>query len=281
MTTILALDAAWTVHQPSGVALVQERESGWRCIALAPSYEAFLAQADGKATDWFSPKFGGSMPDIRGLLAASHRLSGKRVDLVTIDMPLATVPFAARRKADDQISVAFGSRWCSAHSPNATRPGSLGAMLSATLNAEGYPLATARTRSGETQRTMEVYPHPALLSLLNRPCRVPYKVSKSTKYWPDRSLTDRIKALLVEFDIIRHALSCVFSGLDLELPALGQVSTLATLKRYEDALDALVCAWVGIEYVAGRAIALGDHTAAIWCPRNPHPDSLSLEVQLQ
>ncbi len=48
----------------------------------------------------------------------------------------------------------------------------------------------------------------------------------------------------------------------LEIPAKPR--SLAALKRYEDALDALVCAWVGIEFLAGRARAMGDAEAVIW-----------------
>ena len=44
---VLGIDAAWTAHNPSGVALVQRAEQGWRCLALAPSYDAFLALAAG------------------------------------------------------------------------------------------------------------------------------------------------------------------------------------------------------------------------------------------
>jgi hypothetical protein len=33
-------------------------------------------------------------------------------------------------------------------------------------------------------------------------------------------------------------------------------------------LTVLVCAWVGAEHLAGRTVALGDDTAAIWCPIN-------------
>ena len=39
---VLGIDAAWTAHNPSGVALVQRAAEGWQCLALAPSYEAFL-----------------------------------------------------------------------------------------------------------------------------------------------------------------------------------------------------------------------------------------------
>lgn len=42
--------------------------------------------------------------------------------------------------------------------------------------------------------------------------------------------------------------------------------SLSSLKRYEDALDALVCAWVGIKFMEGHALALGDDRCAVWVP---------------
>tara|TARA_B100002003_G_scaffold148670_1_gene137814 strand:+ start:724 stop:861 length:138 start_codon:yes stop_codon:yes gene_type:complete len=42
--------------------------------------------------------------------------------------------------------------------------------------------------------------------------------------------------------------------------------SLAGLKTYEDGIDALVCAWVGIEYLRGAATPYGDDDAAIWIP---------------
>jgi predicted RNase H-like nuclease len=50
-------------------------------------------------------------------------------------------------------------------------------------------------------------------------------------------------------------------GVELRVPARGP---LAQLKRYEDALDAVVCAWVGIQYLEGKARAYGDATSAVW-----------------
>ncbi len=41
------------------------------------------------------------------------------------------------------------------------------------------------------------------------------------------------------------------------------------LKALEDQLDALVGAWAGIEYLAGRLEPLGDAQSAIWCPPEP------------
>lgn len=57
-------------------------------------------------------------------------------------------------------------------------------------------------------------------------------------------------------------------GISVPLPRPQDVETLSSLKRYEDAIDALVCCWVGSQYLDGLAVALGDETAAIWCPRS-------------
>lgn len=264
--TILGIDAAWTVSQPSGIALVQQRGSGWHCITLAPSYHSFIAEAAEHATDWSVTRFPGSEPGIPRVLEAAEQLAGRPVDLVTLDMPVAKTPFATRREADRAVSREFSSRWCAAHSPTPARPGALGARMSDALSAAGFELATTATLSPGGRQFLEVYPHPALLSLLRRPRRVPYKVSKSGKYWPHESVPARIRHLLSEFAVIHAALSEVFDGVMLELPDPDTVKSLAALKRYEDALDALVCAWVGVEYLAGRTVPLGDDDAAVWCP---------------
>ena len=265
-TTILALDAAWTDHNPSGVALVQGRADVWRCLAVAPSYDEFLGLARGGRVTWSEGVSRGSTPDVPGLLQAAHQIAGTAVDLVTVDMPIATIEFDARREADRAISREFGARGCSTHSPSSTRPGKLGANLTEAFVAQGFQVATAETSPAETGRLVEVYPHPALLSLLGRPSRVPYKVAKSKKYWPDRDVGQRVTALLGEFDAIHRAITQVFTSVELPLPAPQAVPNLTALKRYEDAIDARVCAWVGVKYRQGNARAYGDATAAIWCP---------------
>ncbi len=266
--TILAIDAAWTASQPSGVALVQQRGSDWHCITLAPSYQNFIEEAAETATNWSVSRFPGNEPEIPRLLEAAEQLAGRSVDLVTLDMPMARIPFATRREADRAVSREFSSRWCAAHSPTPARPGPLGARISDALSAAGYELATTATLSPGGRQFLEVYPHPALLSLLRRSQRVPYKVGKSRKYWPGEPVPGRFRNLLSEFSAIHDALAKVFDGLRLELPETAAVKNLSALKRYEDALDALVCAWVGVEHLAGRTVPLGNDDAAIWCPED-------------
>jgi len=263
---VLGIDAAWTKGEPSGVALVVSSGGAWRYRGVAPSYDAFLSLADGCPVAWQTGRFVGCVPDVRGLLDSAHKLAGAPVDVVAIDMPVSTVPIVGRRKADNCISATFGGRGCSTHSPSATRPGPLGECLSREFERAGYSIAHAAEAAGMPLRLIEVYPHPALLTLLDRLFRVPYKVGKSRKYWPGSTIDQRTSAILVEFQLINQGLTRVVGPTGLNLPNTINVPAPASLKRYEDALDALVSAWVGTCYAEGNTVPYGDATAAIWCP---------------
>lgn len=263
---MLGIDAAWTAHQPSGVALVKHNSEGWSCVALAPSYASFLALANGTAIDW-SARAHGDRPNMAALLEASERLAGRPVDLLAFDVPLSTEPVRSRREADRQVSQQFGNRGCAVHSPMPQRPGTIADDIRESLQRRGYGLRTAMNQS-VAGAVIEVYPHVALLALLNRHYRLPYKVSRSQQYWKTEALSvqQRIERLLIQFQLIHAALAQKISGIDLPLPHPGQIQALAALKPLEDCLDALVCAWVGMENLQGRTRPLGDVSAAIWCP---------------
>lgn len=272
MPAILGIDAAWTETEPSGVALIEGDGSTWRSVAVAPSYKAFISRAEGVEVSWRGPKCKGSRPSVTEVIAAARELAGSEVLIVALDMPVARQPFETRRAADSAISRAFGSRGCSAHSPNASRPGRLGAELMAELESQGFPLATAG-ELGAAPATIEVYPHPALLMLLASDYRVPYKVSRSSKYWKGASVKDRIDKLLHQFRRIEGALQKELGPIGFELPDGESVNRLSELKRFEDALDSLVCAWVGSRFSVGEATAYGDGNAAIWVPRVALPSN--------
>jgi predicted RNase H-like nuclease len=266
VSTILGIDAAWTAGRPSGVALLQQRGERWRCAALAPSYAQFAGLAAGSAVDWQARPLG-SAPDLAALLAASRQLlDGEPVQVIAVDMPLSLEPIRGRRAADAAVSRAFGAQGCAVHSPSAERPGALADRLRADAEDLGYPLGTAATRAGQTPALLEVYPHPALLRLLGAPYRLPYKVANRRKYWPDATPAERLARLLQRLDEIRCALQREIDSVPLEVPPLADIASAASLKAVEDALDALVCGWIGIRYLAGRCRAYGDDTAAIWIP---------------
>lgn len=268
MRSVLALDPAWTATEPSGVALLAEDDAGWKSLAIAPSYEQFIDLADGKPVDWTQQPPAGEPPGSELLAAAWELLDGEQVDVVTVDMPMATVPITGRRAADDSISGSFGAKGCGTHSPNAERPGSIGASLTHQLGRLGYPLATGTWQPGTTPVTIEVYPHPAMLVLAHARYRVPYKVSRIARYWPERSPADRRRQVMLVWRALARVLRRSISDVGLPLPTAREARDMApsALKRYEDALDALICAWVGIQYLEGRCAPYGDDTCAIWTP---------------
>ena len=198
MAGVLGIDAAWTAKEPSGIALLEGSPGEWRCVTVTPSYGSFLALAEGVPVDWVA-KAKGAVPEASQLIAAAERLlGGGEVAAVTVDMPLATVPITGRRKADSAISRVYGGRGASVHSLSAERPGIISDQLSRDFTAAGFPLATSTTPVGTPNRRVEVYPHPALIILTEASYRLPYKVSRSRKYWPDRTPTLCTHPILLE-----------------------------------------------------------------------------------
>jgi predicted RNase H-like nuclease len=251
---VLGIDAAWTQHNPSGVALAVKASGGWILAALAPSYATFEALA-GVAS--------GAGPDARRLLAAARALAGRPVDLVAVDMPLARSPIVGRRPSDIAISKAYGARKAATHSPSAIRPGRISDDLRAGFEAEGYPLATD-VFTGPA--LIEVYPHPALIEFLGERYRLEYKAGKTLTYWPELDAPQRRANLLEVWRKILAELETRIAGVEAALPLPTPGIVGARLKALEDQLDAVICAAVGIAALNGDAKAFGDAESAIWVP---------------
>lgn len=257
---VLGIDAAWTEKEPSGVALWEKRGERWHCLRVAPSYAAFCG-----GFSWEEPVLGGKA-DVPNLLATCSTLLGHdHLAVVAVDMPLATQPITGRRLAENQVSRQFGARKCSVHSPTLERPGKVGEQLYQSFVNEGFQLALDNTSLSHT--LLEVYPHVALLKLMGAAERVPYKAGKSGSYWvKGLPIEERKRCLVKEWARILSRLRGEVEGILLPLPSEPELLTFKQLKRYEDAIDALVCAWMGIRYLEGNALPLGDNTAAIWIP---------------
>jgi predicted RNase H-like nuclease len=279
MPAVLGIDAAWTSTQPSGVALVAKDSTKWRLVAVAPSYRHFMALSQGALVAPVRPA--GSLPEVEPLLAAASSLCAGPVDLVAVDMPLARSPIVARRYCDDQVSRAYGSRKCGTYPPSVSRPGTLSDALTRDFASAGYPLLTeALVPPG----VIEVYPHPALVELTGATERLRYKASKATIYWPSVTPLERRRRLLEEWEQIFVFLETEIDGVMTGLPQPELSVRGMELKGHEDMLDAIVCAWVGICALEGRAIPYGDDDAAIWIPQprtlgpgTPAPDLIPPE----
>ncbi|MCO5296816.1 MAG: DUF429 domain-containing protein [Fimbriimonadaceae bacterium] len=265
MRAVLGIDAAWTETQPSGVALVAETNDGWHLVAVESSYQRFHALASG-AVQELRPS--GSLPSASTLLETSQVLCGRPVALVAIDMPLSLQPITCRRESDNAVSRAYGGRKCSTHTPSSLRPGRMSDALRGGFHLEGYPLQTSSIQS---PGLIEVYPHPALLELALAPERVPYKSAKVRKYWPALTPPERKARLIVEWTNIIGHLDAQIAGVATAFGDLDPSVSGIELKTVEDAIDAVVCAWVAICALDGRATAFGDDVSAIWVP---HPTKL-------
>ena len=77
---------------------------------------------------------------------------------------------------------------------------------------------------------------------------------------------------------MRRSLQHLWKGLDEVIPNIRELIPKPTVladalpkgpcyKGYEDAVDALVCAWVAVEFVNGRCKGYGDEESCIWIPK--------------
>ncbi|MGE5186035.1 MAG: DUF429 domain-containing protein [Acidobacteriota bacterium] len=250
MLVVLGIDAAWTPHHPSGIALVRARGRRWECLAVAPSYASF-----GASVNWRARPVPGAA-DCDALVAIATRLAGAPPDVVAIDMPLQASPITRRRAADDACARALARYKLGVHSP--VIASATAEAMRAGFERHGYALAT--TDASPRRALIEVFPHAAAIALVGASCRVPYKLARAAQYWPSRSPLARRRALLARWASLRRALARTIDG------GLPRIAPGTPLKRHEDALDAVICAWLGIEYLAGRLRPHGDDTAAVWLP---------------
>ena len=258
---ILGIDAAWTAEKPSGVALVIKKDSHSHLVCVASSFAEFHGHAGRKYnTDKLSRKSECALE----LLYSAKILCGQSVDIVSADIPLSHTPITGRRTSDDAISKAFGSRHASTHSPNASRPGRIAEELKAQFERACYPLRT----SGIFERGLvECYPHPALIEYLQADERLPYKVSRISKYWKKETSTQRKENLVCVWKKIIYFLDKKIAGVKAAMPIqISDFRTGTDWKAFEDKLDAIICAAVGISILERNAIPYGDEDSAIWVP---------------
>jgi hypothetical protein len=90
MRAVLGIDAAWTLTQPSGVAVVAESSDGWRLAGVGSSYQRFYCLAD--PARQAEPRPSGSEADAVQSISCASRLCGGAIDLIAVDMPLARTP---------------------------------------------------------------------------------------------------------------------------------------------------------------------------------------------
>ena len=165
--------------------------------------------------------------------------------LVTIDAPLWVPNATGRRPAEAEIGAAFGRYRLAAYPANRAKLAVddvvRGEALVDRLQAHGFVHHAEVTALVPVRQIVEVYPHPAMLAFFNLGRPLPYKAR------PHRTLADRhvafqqFQTLIKSLKIATPALTNTEQLLDQPVDQLGP----SALKRYEDQLDGLMCAYIG------------------------------------
>jgi predicted RNase H-like nuclease len=258
MGHVLGIDAAWTVTNPSGVALLTTDTNPPRVLQASPSFEDFVRKT---MPDAWCGKYD-AKASLADVLVAAKEMGADAIDVIAVDMPLAHQPVRGRRRCDQLISRSFGARGCATHTPTTSRPGIVSDSLLREARQAGFNLVTEASHRPE-RALLEVYPHVALLELCNAGYRVPYKLARRARYWPEASAADRLSTIVVSWKRVLRRLN---ERLDFDFAVDCTDRPLQFWKAWEDVIDAIVCCWVGLEWLSGRARPYGDEIAAIWVP---------------
>ena len=165
-----------------------------------------------------------------------------RHSVVAVDASLVVPNATGQRRCERELSSAYGSRGASTHATNRTLyPDPPGPRLVSRLGEHGFDhVALSADPPLSGRRLAEVYPHAAMVELFDLDYRIPYKKGRVAQ---KRRGLSRLRELIRSLE---HA--------DLPLETTPALEALTSedlealrgraLKSYEDALDALFCAYL-------------------------------------
>lgn len=159
--------------------------------------------------------------------------------LVAIDAPLIVPNEQGARPVDRQITHIFGRFDAGCYPANRSRGCTRGEGIVQALTYEGFvqdPYVEQRTA---TRTVFEVYPHPAMIALFGLERTLKYKARSGRTLVSRRQELARLRDHLLN---LNHALPAMLAPIDVTARDL-QALRGANLKRYEDLLDAAVCAY--------------------------------------
>ena len=231
---IVGVDLAWAAKNRSGVCAVEDG----RVLASA------CLRSDDEIERWIREHDDGEL-------------------LVAFDAPLVVRNLTGRRPCEAVFASVFASAHAGPYPANLTllRHDVRAHRLARRLRLRVAPAAVHRR---PLRAALEVFPHPALVVLLERGERLPYKAK------PGRALSVRHEAmceLLAGLERLKRADPPLDVTASPEWPRLASLCHArpsgAALKRLEDELDAYVCAYIGVHHLAWagtRSLAVGDAT---------------------
>jgi predicted RNase H-like nuclease len=193
--------------------------------------------------------------------------------LVAFDAPLIVRNRTGRRACENVMASAFARERAVPYPANLTllRDDVRAARLARRLRLRVAPDAVPRHLRGigrpSLRAAIEVFPHPALVVLLARSERLPYKAKPGRSLAVRRAAMDELVQGLLDLERADPPLDVTTSPTWPRLMAAwaaianADAAGPAALKRLEDELDAHVCAYVGWYHLAWsgtRSLTVGD-----------------------
>ena len=220
---VVGLDLAWSPRNPSGA-----------CVA---AWDGRVARLSEPARS----DLGGNAEIVEYVL----RAVGDEPAVVAVDCPLAVPNRAGLRDCDRLVNAVFRRFQAGVYPANRENLGRYGGLrgiaLAERLRVEGFSLDP---RAWAPRRVIEVYPHAATVTLFGLRRTLKYKPRQGRSYaerWRElrnlqrliRSLRAREPAFAAEDEVVRRSPRGLRG---------------ASMKATEDALDSLLCAYVGLVY---------------------------------
>ncbi len=215
----IGLDLAWSARNKSGGAAIEDEGGRARWLGACEA-----------------------LGDDQEVLAFVKGTVGSEKALVAIDAPLIVPNAEGSRPVDREITRLFARYHAGCYPAYRNRPGSctrgegiVGALAQYGIKQDPY----VQTRANES-RVFEVYPHPATISLFHLETTIQYKPRPERTTAFRRCELLRLRGYLQGLVRAEPALSLPSAIASAELADLGP----AALKRHEDLLDAIVCAYI-------------------------------------
>ena len=207
----VGVDLAWGERNPTGVAAV-DTDGVLRHVGAAGSDDDVLAQLE---------------PFVDGAC------------VVAFDAPLVVVNPSGNRPCEAALNRDFRRFEAGAHPANTGlawfADGGRAARLAAALHLNLDP------RSGSARRALEVYPHAASIALFGLSTTLKYKQKQGRDVAGLRSELLRLMDLIEGLDDLTVTGSADWSALK---TAVGTATRKSQLRRAEDPVDAVLCAYI-------------------------------------
>ncbi len=217
----VGIDLAWSDSNPTGVALIEGDQESGSLVSTG------LVETDAEILDW-----------------VTGNVDGENA-LVTVDAPLKVPNETGRRPAEKVVGKLFSRYDAGAHPANRKRLSQWsgrvrGEDIVEKLENQGFSHDPYIDRYEESRKIVEVYPHPAMVTIFDLERILRYKNKSGRDYdliWEEfvryqeniRGLSEREPALSTPELVEREVEGLRGRG----------------LKEYEDRLDALFCAYTG------------------------------------